>query len=157
MAATATTLNFSPDGQALEAWLKGLPADPRAAFAALRERIQALSSAGSIAAQERFVQLECMRRRAAELMPEQRSCYVGKAIPLDNGESQAWQDLLLLWEALCIALLCQILRRASVTPRWSGSAPWIVLGVREHSYSYQAILARCEEFNTVIAQPRAAR
>src|SRR5512139_1112047 len=102
MAATATTLNPSPDGQALEAWLKGLPTDPRAAFAALRQRVQALSS-GSIAAQERFAQLECMRRRAAELMPEQRTVYLGKPIPLDDAESQAWEDCVGLWEALYIA------------------------------------------------------
>ncbi len=141
MAATAANIDPSANPSNLEVWLKRLPADSCAALRALREHVQSVS-ANSIAAQERFAMLEAMRSRAAQLMPEQRSRYLGKAVPFDGDELQAWEDCVRLWEALYFGYaLCTESdsvpeRAAAVCQR---ALDCLGRAIREHTYAYRAV------------------
>ena len=141
MAASAAPVNteVSPNPGNLDAWLKRLPADSCAALNALREHVQELS-ANSIGAQERFAMLERMRSYAARLMPEQRRRYMGKPVPLDGDERQAWEDAVRLWEAFYFgyAACAESATPARTAVVWQRALDCLGRAVREHTYAYRA-------------------
>ena len=102
MAATAANLGSPTDPGSLEAWLKHLPADTGAAFASLRDQAKGFVTS-PVQPHQRFVMLERMHAHALQLMPEQRNRYLGKPVPLEGAERQAWEVCVGLWEAFYFA------------------------------------------------------
>jgi hypothetical protein len=141
MAASAAPVNteVSPNPGNLDAWLKRLPADSCAALNVLREHVQELS-ANAIGAQERFAMLERMRSHAARLMPEQRRRYMGKPVPLDGDERQAWEAAVRLWEAFYFgyAACAESATPARTAVVWQRALDCLGRAVREHTYAYRA-------------------
>ena len=141
MAATAANLEVSTDSSSLDAWLSRLPGDACAAFVALRDQAQKLASS-PVAARERFVVLERMRDHALKLMPELRSRYLSKPVPLDGSERQAWEVALGLWEAFYFAYaLCS---ESGAAPEhaaivWQRALDCLGRAIREHAFAYHAV------------------
>ena len=102
MAATAAHFDVPTDTGTLEAWLEALPGDCCAAFVALRDQAKRFATS-SVAPRERFAMLERMRSHVVALMPELRTRYLEKAVPLEGTERQAWEVCVGLWEAFYFA------------------------------------------------------
>jgi hypothetical protein len=138
MAATAANLETPTDSGSLEAWLKRLPADTGAAFAALRDQAKSFATS-PIQPRERFVMLERMRGHVLQLMPEQRNRYLGKPIPLEGAERQAWEICVGLWEAfyfayaLCTESGAEPERAAAV---WQRALDCLGRAIRECAFAY---------------------
>jgi len=133
-------MDAAPNLGNLEPWLKRLPADSCAAFNALRQHVQDIA-ANSIAAQERLAMLERMRSYAAALMPEQRRRYIGKPVPYDGDEREAWEGGIRLWEAFYFGYAA--CAESATPPRaavvWQRALDCLGRAVREHTYAYRAV------------------
>ena len=140
MAVTAANLEVPSNSGTLEAWLMDLPADAHSVFVALRNQAQALSSS-AVVPPERFVMLERMRHKALQVRPELRSHYIGKPVPLETDEQQAWETCLGLWEAfyfayaICVESEAEPARSAAV---WQRSLDCLGRAIRECAFAYHA-------------------
>ena len=138
MAATAAHFDVPTDSSTLEAWLKSLPADCCAAFVALRDQAKRFATS-SVAPGQRFSMLERMRSHAVQLMPELRTRYLAKPVPLEGAERQAWETCVGLWEAfyfayaLCTESGSEPERAATV---WHRALDCLGCAIRECGFGY---------------------
>lgn len=143
MAATAENIEGSTDPGRLEAWIQRLPADPCGAFGALRAQVEGLPS-NPAAPNERLAMLERMRSHALDLLPEVRSRYLGKPVPPEPAEREAWESCFGLWQAfyfgyaLCMEAGSEEQGTAFV---WQRALDCLGRAIRECPFGYRAVPA----------------
>lgn len=99
LTSSSATLQFK-DGDACTRWIAALPVtNVQLAQQMLSEQITLLAAA-DIAALERLKILESLKESVLFAQAEMAKRYIGKPLPLDQGDAQAWKNVIGLWRML---------------------------------------------------------
>lgn len=118
-----------------------MSASASAPLSALSQQAHALAS-GSLAANERFAQLERLRAQALTRSLEQRKHYAGRPIPFAEDERKAWEEHVGMWQAFYIAYaLCADVSGETqvVALVWQRALDCLGRAIREHAQAYRGI------------------
>ena len=99
LAKSLTALQFHDAANCMR-WIASLPiTNVQQAHQLLSEQVNALTSA-ELPALERLKILEALKETINFTQAEVAKRYLGKALPLDQGDAQAWNSVVGLWDAL---------------------------------------------------------
>ena len=99
LTSSAAALQFR-DSASCTRWIGALPVtNVQLAQQMLSEQISALA-ATDVAALERLKILEALKESVMFAQAEMAKRYIGKPLPLDQGDAQAWKNVIGLWRAL---------------------------------------------------------
>lgn len=89
------------DSASCARWIAALPVtNVQLAQQMLSEQLTALAATTSIAALERLKILEALKESIMFAQAEMAKRYIGKPLPLDQGDGQAWNNVIGLWRVL---------------------------------------------------------